>query len=339
VPDRIMREAVNNYLFADDAPAIAAGLKVLHARLRAAGAALRALIAALERIDAVQSHPSRIKLLFPALLKAHQRTWTDVVDLTRWGITDPILLSTLDAVWTGCLLKILIDRTERSARSEIFDGVPVVRIFGTMSPALTSEMLFLTDGHVARGIQPKLPADYHDDPSSSGEQFPFRDARFLLQCDLHGMLLARSLTNITAAQRALRPLYCYGPIGDFDLEISLDALRDCAAAMAFVAEGADSMARLFATAIKDKSCALGSVVRHGISPTAFARALAVHRRVETHAIETALARFRKQQAGSGANATEKRRRPRKKVSPKKTVARTAKRPITREKTRAGSTGR
>lgn len=339
VPDRIMQEALGHYFFADNAPALAAVLRQHRKRLHAAEAALSALIKALEKIGSVRSHQSQIERRFPMLLKAHQQTWTDAIELGRLDIADTQVSHMLSGIWTHCLLNVFIERSLRCASIETFDGVQVVRIFGTMHPTLASEEIYVTNGHVTSKWRAQVPAPSSDAQSRSDLRFPFWVIRSALRLDELHSDPGQALAKTALAHREPSALYCYGPLGSYDKEINLDALRDCAAALNFISFAEMLMANVLTTRIKDKSHTWGFLERHGISPTAFARAVSVYRRVETHAIETALARFRKQQAGSGASATEKRRRPRKKVSQKKIVARTAKLPITRAKTRTGSTGR
>lgn len=337
-PDRIMQEALGHYFFADNAPALAAVLRLHRKRLQAAEAALSALVKALEKIGSVQSHQSQIARRFPLLLKAHQQTWTDVIELGRLGISDAQVSRMVSGIWTYCLLNVFIERSMRCATMETFDGVQVVRIFGTMHPALASDEIYVTNGHTTSKWKAQLSAGYRDDPACSDLQFPLWVIWCAMRLEQLEPALGQSLSTTRLAKRAPNILYSYGPLGSYDKDIHLDALRDCAAAMNFISFAEMLIANLLTTRIKDKSYTWDYLQRHGISPTAFARAVSVYRRVEAHAIESALSRFRRQQARTGASAAAKRQRPRKNVSKKKIATGTAKRPIPRTKARTLPTG-
>ena len=293
--ERVITEAVRHYMTAIRLPEVARALHCRAEDLESASQALRKLIQAAEELDEPVMDPGSLGRCFPALLAEHQATWRsafrsriegDFVDSVRDAFSDH---------WQTAFLPVLLDRSIRSAGVVKFSDFDWLRIFGKPRQESKPWSICCSDGYFSAQHGLRVPMD---------SQFimPRWPAAVLGNSAL-GMHVGDDLaTEYRVAQTRLH-VYDYGPIGDQDLSISIEAMRNTVASI-------DSMRRFICSSIvfieKNKlvsrDYAYELLNRHGISTGAFHRALSPLYRVTQSSIEKARARHRRAQQQGQADS-------------------------------------
>lgn len=293
-----LRQAVNEYEWAINGPAMAPLLCEQIGNLKDASAALRALISAAEEWSGPAVFPSMLQQRHAALLAAHQTTWTKACLLEmRSRVIEP-LRSMLSSIWDKVFLPVLLDRCDRSASIFEFRNIKWIRIFGSSQPNVCPEGLMVTDRIESACCV--LSADSRTAETSDKAGVPLETA--ILVCD--GTLrhqASRNEGHPIDNSETQRTIYVYSPIGKNDREPSLDAMRDTAASIDYIIK----LMTFSANSFRRKDIANMRYVyeyldKENIRTNEFHRALSRVRRVERHAIEVGRSRHRRQKAVNAA---------------------------------------
>lgn len=294
--DPSLQTALSSYLFADNAPGLAAALREHAACVRAASVATRKLIAAVEKWSGPITYSAEVRRRYPELLRAHQETWAAACKFTLPSRHDPQVRFMLKGMWRKVFLRILLDRMRNFFFTYQFDNITFIRIFGTMRSDFHSGEFIVTDKENAVCVD------------ISSESMQSLVAPLLPEISLNVMakIIDINLQAVPtvecgeplAVSDGSRLLYNYGPIDGNDVEIKVEAIREFAAALDLVRDFMLSSEKFFRTRIRDKTSTWDYIIKNEISPTAFTRAANQHRRLEVHTVEVALTRHRHALAGT-----------------------------------------
>ena len=287
--DPVLQRAVTDYEFTSNAPMIADAIRTQIANLAAANSALRELIGAAEQCGGSVVFPSQLTRRHGELLSKHQQTWNNAFCDSLPCQEGEAALEIFGSMWDAVFLRIIIDWCEESATVVQFDDRTWVRIFGNSRSSIDpTQRILLTDKHVslsyrvaAKGLS-EVPIEM---VASMGDHALRYEASRKLGCLNQGV--------------GTRSIYSYGPIGDCDQDVRLEAMRNVAAAV----DCAVGHMNRSANAFSDKTfMTMSHVYRqlddHGIPTPVFHAALSRFRAVERHAIE--VARIRNRGKGPGA---------------------------------------
>ncbi len=223
------------------------------------------------------------------LLSVHQQTWNDAFCDALPGREGEVAREIFCSMWEPVFLRIVIDRCEESASVKQFDGRTWVRIFGNSRSSIEpNQRILLTDKHVS--------FSYHVEAKGLSE-VPIETVAFIGDHALR-YEASRKWGSLNQSVGS-RCIYSYGPIGDCDQDVKLEAMRNVAAAVDCAVGHMNRSAKAFS----DKTfMTMGHVYRqlddHGIPTPVFHAALSGFRAVERHAIE--VARIRNRGKGPGA---------------------------------------
>ncbi len=291
-----LQQAVNHYEWAINGPAMAPLLCEQIANLKAASAALRALISAAEEWSGPVVLPSMLEQRHGALLTAHQTTWTKACLLQlRSRVVEP-LRSMLNDVWNKVFLQVLIDRGDRGASIHEFRHIKWIRIFGSSRPIVLPESTMVTDKITAACCVVSTRAGESSDSAS----VPLETT--ILVCDaILRYQAARQEGRPIDDSEAQRTIYSYGPIGKNDRELNLDAMRDSAASIDYIIKLMTFSSNSFRRKpISDMSYVYEYLDKENIRTNEFHKAISQVRRVERHAIEMGRSRHRRQKTAADA---------------------------------------
>lgn len=290
--DPVLQEAICHYLYADSAPAIAEAMNEQAAAVRSARVATRKLIESVEAVGGSVLSPSWLDQRQSALLVGHQQAWMAACAVSLPGVRDAQIKGGISDLWITVFLDIIIDRMTPFCTEIQFQNVTLMRFFGTISRVVRRDKILLSDRRstLLAGISRKATHAV-DSQQHLPVELPFD--RFVPICDANMQIVAAAADGrplLTSHEP--RTLYSYGPICDSDYEVRLESVREFAAVLDFVENSMRSAADLFSNRIKSQDHTWEYLITHKIYPTAFVRALAPHRMVESQAIQMGLHRYR-----------------------------------------------
>lgn len=316
--DPILQEALSHYFFADNASGMAQAIRELGALVHAASAATRKLLGAIEEWSSRIVDLSSLRIRHAELLRAHQVTWAAAFMLELPGRHDSQVLSMLHAVWKNLFFNIILDRMNDFSTEVQFGNITYSRFFGECSSTIKDGTLFVTDQNLAFDfvVNNNYMESIIATNAKCGVKLPVP-----IQLDFAVRIMDAQLQTMgcyfegrpISISESPRNLINYGPVGSNDSIIKVESLRGFAAALDFIKARMDTAAEFFVSHISDKRPVWDFMLKHKVSPTAFARAANQFRRIDRHAIETNLSRHRKRTAGPEAKPSASKSRPKKKV--------------------------
>ena len=297
-----VQQAVTDYEWISNAPVLAEALREQTVNVSAARAALRSLTEQVEERCSSWISGSMLRSDHRAKLLEHQETWMRAFSLARRSRLEEPILSMLRAVWKRVFLPVLLDRIDTTAGSYESEGRLWIRIFGSSQPTVSDDPVIVTDraeciiaiNSPRSGLSDGLP-----------QQKPSLDLMIkIYDSFLRAEAIIRGEQGFDARPEKLT-LYSCGPIGNNDLVININAIRNTIASLAYM----EKLMMFCAESLSDKrrrnlGYVWDSLDMHGIPTPLFHKALSNIRHVERHAIAVARLRHRKQRADS-APATPK----------------------------------
>lgn len=282
----VITEAARHFVSSIRLPEIARLMNSRSEDLDAASQALRKLTQAAEELNDPVTDAWSLGRRFPALLAEHQTTWRSAFRIRVEGHFVESVCDTFSDIWQTVFLPVLLDRSTRAAGVVEFSDFDWIRIFGKPRQESKSWIVFCADGQVSTQIELRAPMDS-----------PLMIPMWLMavQSDASLRVLAgEHLATVPRAERARRHVYDYSPIGDQDLSVSIEAMRDTAGSV-------DYMRNLMLASVvffTDKDVLSHDSVykildENGISTRTFHRALNPIYSVTLPSLEMARARHRR----------------------------------------------
>lgn len=325
-PERVITDAVRHFVTSIRQPEVAQALESRAEDLYAASQALRKLTQAAEELNHPVMDLLSLGRCFRGLLAAHQATWRTAF---RSSVEGPFVGSVRDSFadfWRTVFLPVLLDRSIRSAGVVKFSGFDWVRIFGEPRQKSKSCRKCCCDGCCSAPHRLQGPIDFHFIMSLLPPP--------VLRDPAPGMHLGDHLPTAPRAEQTRRHVYDYSPIGDKDLYVNIDAMRDAVASVEYMIKlVSSSIAFIENNKWVSRDYAYGLLDRHRISTGAFHRALNPIYGVTLSSLVKARARHRRAQQQGQAESQPVRTkkntaRRRKRARPAAKRRRSARREVT-----------
>lgn len=288
-------EAIQSYMLTLRMPEVAELMREQRTHLIAASEALRALISAAEEWSGSVVYPSALKTRHAALLKAHQATWLKAFRTELSSQCDHKIRHMFDGVWKQAFLPVLLDRSEKYAGITEMGAITWIRIFGIPMSMVSAGTILITDRITSLFYDFTLTGKGGETLSADVRSPLLPIAVALDRLLMHKAQQGQPDTNF--GQSAQRILYSYGPIGNNDQEVRIEAMRDAAASVDYMIKLMDFCTQAYTN---KKFLSMAHVYRYldtakistaddtaKISTADFHRALSPLHKVELHALEVA----------------------------------------------------
>ena len=198
------------------------------------------------------------------------------------------------SLWDEIYLKIIYERLHESAVTTQYENISFKRIFGGTSPKTHKGEIYLTDSKSC--VHVNIDDRQVGIPGQTAIPTGMETSTLISICDTtmrvgHAQISKEPLVS----DETPRVIYSYGPINQNDYGVRLDLIRQFCATLRFIKNGMNTAADFHKTNFKTKDILWEYMIHHDIKPTAFSRYLLPYRKIEPHAIEIALSRYREKQ--------------------------------------------
>jgi len=298
-----LSDAVRDFLLAEHQKELAEALRQRAADLAAAGNALRALTQAAEELTDSETDAWSLQQRFPALLAAHQTTWGKAFKSGLDGHFTELVRDLFGHKWRQIFLPVLLDRSFKHSGIVDYGHMYWVRIFGRPRRESKSWVVFCSDGWSTARVK----LSYSRASLMKGPLWLVAElSKRALQ-----MQAREAISGDDYMGQEQRTVYDYSPIGEQDLSIRIEAMRDIAASVSYMEKLISNDAFVSG---KDpfftREAVFALMGKYQISTADFHRALGHFYQISRSSIEMARARYKRAQKGKG-QATQQSARPQK----------------------------